>query len=1555
MEAVKAFTLELYSIMEMKPPISKAKMTAITRNAIKAIKLYKHVVQCVEKFIQKCKPEYKIPGLYVIDSIVRQSRHQFGNDKDVFAPRFARNLKLTFSHLFACPEEDKSKVIRVLNLWQKNAVFTTDVIQPIFDLAANPDFDHTSSLSTMENSPKLSVKTDLFIKSQEHTPVKDDMSKSFDALQSQNSENDKPIDPAILQHIQAIQSLLKKQPGQSSTSPQVKKSDGVKLFDKKILDYDYGDDEEEMLNHSPEFQPQQQNTTIEALDSLLSNPDVLRTLRNVEGLMSTQSKQQAELDKIKEMRKEAEFDKHLAQTVQNLPFASECELKPSPMVSQSVGMMQNPYVNQMFNSQMYQQQQSMMTLETHQKSTSQTIPYEDPSQAKPEVIDLDHIASPPHTKRDTRRDGYSSNSSRKRSPRKSSRERQREREKERERDRERRKKYLPPFKKNHLAVVSTTLWVGHLSKLIHQDDLYGLFQPIGDIVSLNLISPRGCAFLCMNRRQDAARIMSKFQGERLQGKPMTIAWAPGQAMKDKEWKDYWEIDDGVSYIPWEKLNKDIDYDELEVGGMLDEDTMPEWLKTHLKNLRTSKKNEKKEEEKLTESSQQPIAASNVFDSQGVQSSPSVQMQMSPAQNSQPSQMNFNMPQTMSMPNPFGINPRLINPMMNPMIPGTMPPMGMGHPSMMMMNRMPSPFGPPPNMPMMGNPQQMGMTNETQKSLGVTPDMMMSFPFSMNLPSQAAAISSAQTMMGINPPTITSGTSSAPTLSHTTNQKDNLSTINPPNQLDPSTMIQFNLPPPPTLPNLPDFAQNTSNTTNMGNEKYDPSVISNSDQEESKDNDCNNERDDRSRMRDNRNRSHDSRERNDRFKDRDNKNDRGRRDDLSQRQDPRNRLKGPEQRERKTSRWGDKVNNELDNQNNIERISVKEGLVSHVPNIAQVDNVKDILIQNNSLHQILEHVIQDNIGNPPFQPAGMFGPNGPLPNQMFNMPPQGFPPELGPDSPRPSLMDSGNMRGRGGWNRGGRGGGFRGRGGYNNGPNWDNNGPNWDNNGAPNWDNNGPTPVWQNQSMNRGGMMGRGNLRPSLIQNVLGRGRDNWMDNNSAGGRGGRESDSWSGRGGVGGRDSDKWGGRGVGRDPDGGWGSRGNRPSPWRGNGNRRRIEDWEGPNQQKRWRRDDNPEWDDQQKQPWKRGSLNEEEEWQKNKQGSQWASGKNDEGNFSKFKSRDNNEERPRKPSKWGDRESDDKGKEDHWSKKTIENNASSKDKPNETNTEVPHQTSAPMDLDNCEDESTENAEQQHEVCEQKILNSNQDLGQNQEFENEHRPEGVVLQQEHFDTGNFNTETHDQGKIDLKQHDDHQQHNDNVHQQFGEYQNDTSNNLQKPMHDNIVETQNVESHFQDNFEQQIVEEKPQDNYQKDNSHNDYNDSQLKYETSRNDREFEQNQLVEPEYNNTMYENKQSNYDQFNSDAVVSHNLNQEHSGSVDNFVPQENETNIERCTEQSGESQGNFYFGADATDCDSSVNKPNEIIQSNSEIMFPNEETAIILPPHSNEAHEVISEEPN
>ncbi|XP_028410250.1 splicing factor, arginine/serine-rich 15-like [Dendronephthya gigantea] len=135
MEIVRQFNSELSTLYATKPPISKAKVTSITRLALKAAKYYKHVVQSLEKFVQKCRPEYKVPALYVIDSIIRQSRHQFGADKDVFGPRFGRNITNSFQNFFKCLPEEQSKLIKVLNLWQKNKVYTPEVIQPLLNMA----------------------------------------------------------------------------------------------------------------------------------------------------------------------------------------------------------------------------------------------------------------------------------------------------------------------------------------------------------------------------------------------------------------------------------------------------------------------------------------------------------------------------------------------------------------------------------------------------------------------------------------------------------------------------------------------------------------------------------------------------------------------------------------------------------------------------------------------------------------------------------------------------------------------------------------------------------------------------------------------------------------------------------------------------------------------------------------------------------------------------------------------------------------------------------------------------------------------------------------------------------------------------------------------------------------------------------------------------------------------------------------------------------------------------------------------------------------------------
>ena len=57
-----------------------------------------------------------------------------------------------------------------------------------------------------------------------------------------------------------------------------------------------------------------------------------------------------------------------------------------------------------------------------------------------------------------------------------------------------------------------------------------------------------------------------------------MAWAPGKGMKGKEYKDYWDVDLGSSYIPYEKIDDNFDIELLEDGGMIYEDTVPDSLK-----------------------------------------------------------------------------------------------------------------------------------------------------------------------------------------------------------------------------------------------------------------------------------------------------------------------------------------------------------------------------------------------------------------------------------------------------------------------------------------------------------------------------------------------------------------------------------------------------------------------------------------------------------------------------------------------------------------------------------------------------------------------------------------------------------------------------------------------------------------------------------------------------------------------------------------------------------------------------------------------------------------
>jgi RNA-binding protein 16 len=167
-----------------------------------------------------------------------------------------------------------------------------------------------------------------------------------------------------------------------------------------------------------------------------------------------------------------------------------------------------------------------------------------------------------------------------RNKRRSSRDRLKE--KEREIEKERRRKGLPDIKKDHLSVCSTTLWVGHLSKLVQQEELSDTFGKYGDIVSIDMIPPRGCAYIVMNRRQDAYKAMQALKNHKMQNRAITISWAAGKGVKSKEWKDYFDQTLGVTMVPHKKLTHLTNFESLEEGGMFDEDTMPAWVKEKLK-------------------------------------------------------------------------------------------------------------------------------------------------------------------------------------------------------------------------------------------------------------------------------------------------------------------------------------------------------------------------------------------------------------------------------------------------------------------------------------------------------------------------------------------------------------------------------------------------------------------------------------------------------------------------------------------------------------------------------------------------------------------------------------------------------------------------------------------------------------------------------------------------------------------------------------------------------------------------------------------------------------
>ncbi|NXH20242.1 SCAF8 protein, partial [Bucco capensis] len=591
---------QLYSLKDYKPPISKAKMTQITKAAIKAIKFYKHVVQSVEKFIQKCKPEYKVPGLYVIDSIVRQSRHQFGQEKDVFAPRFSNNIISTFQNLYRCPGDDKSKIVRVLNLWQKNNVFKSEIIQPLLDMAAGipppvvtPVLPSTTAamsnntpgtpvtpvtpanvvqslpdpwVSQIANTDTLAAVAQIL-----QSPQGQQLQQLIQTLQIQQQKPQpsllQALDAGLVVQLQALTAQLTAAAAAANTLNPLEQSVS---FNKKLMDrFDFGEESEQ------NEEPKKETPTSQL-------PLVSESVNNSLFHQLAEQLQQQNLEHLRQqLLEQQQPQKASPEENQEGNFGSEHSASPS----QGSSHQQFLEVETNVDDSMDIQQQDMDIDEVQDVAEEENFEQEEKKSA---VRSRSRTRSRSRSRSPRKRRSRSRSGSRKRKHRKRSRSRSRERKRKssrsysserraREREKERQKKGLPPIRSKTLSVCSTTLWVGQVDKKATQQDLTNLFEEFGQIESINMIPPRGCAYVCMVHRQDAYRALQKLSSGsyKIGSKIIKIAWALNKGVKT-EYKQFWDVDLGVSYIPWEKVKLD-DLEGFAEGGMIDQETVnTEW-------------------------------------------------------------------------------------------------------------------------------------------------------------------------------------------------------------------------------------------------------------------------------------------------------------------------------------------------------------------------------------------------------------------------------------------------------------------------------------------------------------------------------------------------------------------------------------------------------------------------------------------------------------------------------------------------------------------------------------------------------------------------------------------------------------------------------------------------------------------------------------------------------------------------------------------------------------------------------------------------------------------
>uniref|UniRef100_A0A1X7TFE4 RRM domain-containing protein n=1 Tax=Amphimedon queenslandica TaxID=400682 RepID=A0A1X7TFE4_AMPQE len=94
------------------------------------------------------------------------------------------------------------------------------------------------------------------------------------------------------------------------------------------------------------------------------------------------------------------------------------------------------------------------------------------------------------------------------------------------------------------------------------------------------IVARGCAYVVMETREAAAKVVDQLRDPKVLGQKCKVAWAPGRGAKGKEFDPSWDVNTGISNISWDNVKTKSQVEALGNGGVVDtrSSTLPPQLR-----------------------------------------------------------------------------------------------------------------------------------------------------------------------------------------------------------------------------------------------------------------------------------------------------------------------------------------------------------------------------------------------------------------------------------------------------------------------------------------------------------------------------------------------------------------------------------------------------------------------------------------------------------------------------------------------------------------------------------------------------------------------------------------------------------------------------------------------------------------------------------------------------------------------------------------------------------------------------------------------------------------